>query len=349
MHLQSTIALLPLLALLASAANTVVVQTCSRTVTFDDGKFHHCQFNDSDNFEAENDRTYRKMKDVEPVEEKFLAVPGQVITIIDSSSSSSTTTTSSSHTVITTTAGRRGRYASGNDNEEEEEEEDTGVDNDDDEEEEEDNEGEDDEEEEEDEDESSAYGKPIVPTIPPTRFFTRDNTDILDAQTGACRMNINKTVALRINGKENKGRHLRKNKLYPSHTKCLAVRRRGFRGRWRAVLMHCNDDQRFWQRSPLSFRFQKVAENRVWLTWFAPDGVKHCLRHDTLATRFYPCTDSSKRPQELILVPTYVPGKFKIRDSKRNRCFNGWHRNLWQSRCRGFRHQAWDLIDVNSA
>jgi len=343
MKFQSTITLLPLLALLVSGQEY--------GYNNDDGvTYHTCKFSSNKDFDRENERTYRGMKDAEVDEVQYRSVPGQtVIVVVNQSLASSSSVT----TTIRQSEGRRESYkvdrSEGNDSDDEDDEDDNDndsyrrnrhdSDSDDD--------GSDDEDNDDDEDDGSAtYWRrdtPVPPVIPPTRFFVRDNSAILAPQRGY-QMAINKVFALRINIKENG--HLDTDKLFPKHTRCLAARRKGAHNRWRAVMEHCNDDQRFWQRSPMSFRFQKVSGNRVWLTWLAPNGVKHCLRHDSTTSRFYPCADSSKRPEDLLLLPTYVAGKVKIRRADKNRCFDGRHSTLWQHHCRGFKHQAWDIVDI---
>lgn len=155
---------------------------------------------------------------------------------------------------------------------------------------------------------------------------------------------INKTFALRINRKEND--HIRKNRVYPKRTECLTVRRRGVRNRFKARMEHCNDDQRFWIRSPMSFRFEPAGSEKVYLTWMDPKGVKRCAHHDHTGTRFYPCRSKVIKPTRYEILPTDYTGKFKIKQEGRNRCFDAAHNNLWMNRCRGFDDQAWDIITI---
>jgi len=156
---------------------------------------------------------------------------------------------------------------------------------------------------------------------------------------------INRTIAIRSNTKENKRRHMRKNELYPSHTKCLTVRRRGLRKRFKAVLEHCNDEQRFWLRSPMSFHFEDAGDDTVVMTWMDPKGLKRCAHHDVTGTRFYPC-NGKKKPTRYDVLPTKYDGKFKIKQHSRNRCMDFDHSNLWMNRCRHFRDQALDVITI---
>jgi len=155
---------------------------------------------------------------------------------------------------------------------------------------------------------------------------------------------INKTFALRINRKEND--HIKKNRVYPHRTECLTVRRRGVRNRFKARMEHCNDDQRFWMRSPMSFRFEAAGEETVVMTWMDPEGVKRCAHHDRSGTRFYPCNSKGIKPTRYVILPTDYSGKFKIKEADRNRCFDGAHNNLWMNRCRGFDDQAWDIVTI---
>jgi hypothetical protein len=155
---------------------------------------------------------------------------------------------------------------------------------------------------------------------------------------------INKTFALRINRKEND--HIKKNRVYPQRTECLTVRRRGVRNRFKARMEHCVDDQRFWIRSPMSFRFEPAGSEKVYLTWMDPKGVKRCAHHDITGTRFYPCHNKGIKPTRYEILPTDYTGKFKIKQESRNRCFDGAHNNLWMNRCRGFDDQAWDIVTI---
>jgi len=171
----------------------------------------------------------------------------------------------------------------------------------------------------------SPEGRPLTPATSTTMFP------------------INRTVAIRNNYKEN--RHLKKNKLYPRKTKCLTVRRHGLRNRFRAVLEHCDDDQRFWLRSPMSFHFEDAGEDTVVLTWMDPKGTKRCARHEVSGTRFYPCNDK-KKPTRYEILPTKYEGKFKVKQHGRNRCFDFEHSTLWMNRCRHFKDQAVDFVTV---
>jgi len=173
----------------------------------------------------------------------------------------------------------------------------------------------------------SPKGRPLTPATSSTMFP------------------INRTIAIRNNHKENHHRHLQKNKLYPKKTKCLTVRRHGLRNRFRAVMEHCDDDQRFWLRSPMSFHFEDAGEDTVVLTWMDPKGVRRCAHHDITGTRFYSCNDK-KQPTRYEILPTKYEGKFKIKQHGRNRCFDFDHSTLWMNRCHHFRDQALDVITV---
>jgi len=174
---------------------------------------------------------------------------------------------------------------------------------------------------------SSPNGRPLTPATSSTMF------------------SINRTIAIRNNHKENHSRHLQKNKLYPKKTKCLTVRRHGLRNRFRAVMEHCDDDQRFWLRSPMSFHFEDAGEDTVVLTWMDPKGVRRCAHHDITGTRFYSCNDK-KQPTRYEILPTKYEGKFKIKQHGRNRCFDFDHSTLWMNRCRHFHDQALDFITI---
>jgi hypothetical protein len=159
---------------------------------------------------------------------------------------------------------------------------------------------------------------------------------------------VNKIFALRINNRENKRRHRRRFRVFPNQTKCLAVEPRGVHKRMRAVMRKCSDEQRFWSRSKFSLQAEHVGADRIRIVWYSPTGAKMCARHDVTGTRFYAC-DSTKRhenPTEYIIGVTRIPGKVKIRQADRNRCFDGRHHTLWMNRCRGVRHQAWDVLDI---
>lgn len=156
---------------------------------------------------------------------------------------------------------------------------------------------------------------------------------------------INRTFALRINTRENS--HIKRNRVIPDHTHCLTVRRRGLRNRFKARIERCSDDQRFWIRSPMSFRFEAAGNEKVHLVWMDPKGVKRCAHHDSTGTRFYPCSDKSTKPTRYEILPTDYTGKIKIKEEGRNRCFDGDHNNLWMNRCRGFKDQAWDLVTIS--
>lgn len=155
---------------------------------------------------------------------------------------------------------------------------------------------------------------------------------------------INRIVALRNNEDENDD--IKRNRVHPEDTKCLTVRRRGFRNRFKARMEKCSDEQRFWKHSPMSFRFEPAGEGTVLLTWMDPKGVKRCAKHDTFGTRFYPCNDPKKKPTRYVILPTAYTGKFKIKQADRNRCFDGEHSNLWMNRCRGFSDQGWDIVTI---
>jgi len=155
---------------------------------------------------------------------------------------------------------------------------------------------------------------------------------------------INKTFALRINRKEND--HIKKNRIYPHRTECLTVRRRGIHDRFKARMEHCKDDQRFWMRSPMSFHFDSAGNDKVYLTWMDPKGVKNCAHHDKHGTRFYPCNSKDNKPTVYEILPTKYTGKFKIKEAGHNRCFDAAHNNLWMNRCRGFDDQSFDIVTI---
>jgi len=342
MKFQSTLALLPFLALLVAADPQEAPQNGYDN---DDGlTYHTCKFNSGKDFIRENEHTYRGKKDNEVEEVRYRSVPGQTVVVVVNQSFASSNSVST--TIRQSGNGRESYRIDRSDGDDDDDVDSDDGDDEHDSDDENDRSDDDDDRDDDEDDGSATYWRkdtPVPPVIPPTRFFVRDNSAILAPYRGY-QMAINKVFALRINPKES--RHLYSDKVYPNRTKCLAARRHGKNDGWRAVMEHCSDDQRFWKLSPFSLGFQKATGNRVWLTWMAPNGVKHCLHHDAHSSHFYPCADKNKRPEEFVILPTYVAGKVKIRRADKKRCLDGHHHNLWQNRCRGFSHQAWDIIDI---
>jgi len=331
MQLISLFTLLPLLAAVASATSQAStsaaapaeqhsygeqVVMASAQHDNDDGDYHDEPVDASANYKVvDDDRVYNKVKDSRKEDDRFAPVsPRQTVIIVVAKSQHTRTTT---HTIFTSgskASASANATSSATATAQDDAEDSTDANN---------------------TGDSSASSTKVQYTSPSGRPLT--------PATASFMFPINRTIALRNNYKEN--RHLRKNKLYPKHSKCLTVRRHGLRQRFRAVLEHCNDDQRFWLRSPMSFHFEDAGDDTVVLTWMDPKGLKRCAHHDVSGTRFYPC-NGKKKPTRYDILPTKYDGKFKIKQHSRNRCMDFDHDTMWMNRCRRYNDQALDVITV---